>query len=71
MCGRFYLTASPEQLIDTFQLPGLPHYETSYNIPTTLIGLTPILWQTGTRADVMKRIAAPMLDGMSSTLLLV
>ena len=33
MCGRFYLTASPEQLIDTFQLPGLPHYETSYNIP--------------------------------------
>lgn len=33
MCGRFYLTASPEQLIDTFQLPGLPRYETSYNIP--------------------------------------
>ncbi|HIG65071.1 MAG TPA: SOS response-associated peptidase [Methyloprofundus sp.] len=33
MCGRFYLTVSPEQLIDTFQLPGLPHYETSYNIP--------------------------------------
>jgi len=33
MCGRFYLTASPEQLINAFQLPGLPHYETSYNIP--------------------------------------
>ena len=33
MCGRFYLTASPEQLVDAFQLPGLPHYETSYNIP--------------------------------------
>ena len=33
MCGRFYLTASPDQLIKTFQLPGLPRYETSYNIP--------------------------------------
>ncbi|OQK17565.1 hypothetical protein AU255_06755 [Methyloprofundus sedimenti] len=33
MCGRFYLTASPEQLAETFQLHGLPHYETSYNIP--------------------------------------
>ena len=33
MCGRFYLTASPEQLINAFQLPGLPHYETGYNIP--------------------------------------
>ncbi|NOR70616.1 MAG: CusA/CzcA family heavy metal efflux RND transporter [Methylomarinum sp.] len=38
---------------------------------TTLIGLTPILWQTGTGADVMKRIAAPMVGGMASTLLLV
>ncbi|MCK5830505.1 MAG: efflux RND transporter permease subunit [Methylococcales bacterium] len=38
---------------------------------TTLIGLTPILWQTGTGADVMKRIAAPMVGGMTSTLLLV
>ncbi|WP_428355047.1 SOS response-associated peptidase [Methyloprofundus sp.] len=33
MCGRFYLTASPEQLRDTFQLPGLPRYATIYNIP--------------------------------------
>ena len=38
---------------------------------TTLIGLTPILWQTGTGADVMKRIAAPMVGGMASTLILV
>lgn len=33
MCGRFYLSASPDQLIKTFQLQRLPHYETSYNIP--------------------------------------
>lgn len=38
---------------------------------TTLIGLTPILWQTGTGADVMKRIAAPMVGGITSTLILV
>ena len=38
---------------------------------TTLMGLTPILWQTGTGADVMKRIAAPMVGGMISTLFLV
>ncbi|WP_031432691.1 efflux RND transporter permease subunit [Methylomarinum vadi] len=36
---------------------------------TTLAGLTPILWQTGTGADVMKRIAAPMVGGIVSTLI--
>lgn len=38
---------------------------------TTLIGLTPILWSTGSGADVMKRIAAPMVGGIISTLLMV
>jgi len=33
MCGRFYLTAGSEQLVETFQLQGLAHYESSYNIP--------------------------------------
>jgi len=33
MCGRFYLTANPEKLVETFQLQGLPRYETSFNIP--------------------------------------
>ncbi|WHZ16494.1 MAG: Copper/silver efflux RND transporter, transmembrane protein CusA [Nitrospira sp.] len=33
-------------------------------------GLLPILWTTGTGADVMKRIAAPMIRGrVSSTVL--
>ena len=31
---------------------------------TTFIGLVPILWATGTGADVMKRIAAPMVGGL-------
>jgi len=29
-----------------------------------LIGLLPLLWATGTGADVMKRIAAPMVGGL-------
>jgi Cu(I)/Ag(I) efflux system membrane protein CusA/SilA len=34
------------------------------------IGLFPILWSTGTGADVMKRIAAPMVGGISTSFLL-
>lgn len=33
-------------------------------------GLLPIMWTSGTGADVMKRIAAPMIGGMVSTTLL-
>ena len=33
-------------------------------------GLLPIMWTTGTGADVMKRIAAPMIGGMVSSTLL-
>lgn len=33
MCGRFNLTASPEQVIEAFRLHRLPGYEISYNIP--------------------------------------
>lgn len=37
---------------------------------TTFIGLVPILWSTGTGADVMKRIAAPMVGGVFTSVLL-
>jgi Cu(I)/Ag(I) efflux system membrane protein CusA/SilA len=33
-------------------------------IVTTIVGLLPILWSMGTGADVMKRIAAPMVGGL-------
>ncbi|MBA5867538.1 MAG: CusA/CzcA family heavy metal efflux RND transporter [Nitrospira sp. CR1.3] len=35
-----------------------------------LIGLLPIMWSHGTGADVMKRIAAPMIGGMVSSTIL-
>jgi Cu(I)/Ag(I) efflux system membrane protein CusA/SilA len=33
-------------------------------VGTTLFGLTPILWSTGTGSDVMQPIAIPMVGGM-------
>ncbi|MDQ7073881.1 MAG: CusA/CzcA family heavy metal efflux RND transporter [Gammaproteobacteria bacterium] len=36
-----------------------------------LLGLIPILWSDGTGADVMKRIAAPMVGGVASALITV
>lgn len=33
-------------------------------VVTTFLALVPILWATGTGADVMKRIAAPMVGGL-------
>ncbi len=35
-----------------------------------LIGLMPLMWSTGTGADVMKRIAAPMVGGIVTSLAL-
>jgi len=36
-------------------------------VATMLIGLLPLLWATGSGADVMKRIAAPMVGGLISS----
>jgi copper/silver efflux system protein len=37
---------------------------------TTFLGLIPIMWSIGTGADVMKRIAAPMIGGIFTSFLL-
>src|SRR5256885_16663754 len=37
---------------------------------TMMIGLIPVLWSAGTGADVMKRIAAPMVGGLVTSFLL-
>jgi Cu(I)/Ag(I) efflux system membrane protein CusA/SilA len=39
-------------------------------VATILVGLLPVLWSTGTGADVMKRIAAPMVGGVITSGLL-
>jgi Cu(I)/Ag(I) efflux system membrane protein CusA/SilA len=37
---------------------------------TTFVGLAPIMWSTGAGADVMKRIAAPMVGGLLTSFVL-
>ncbi|HWM88325.1 MAG TPA: CusA/CzcA family heavy metal efflux RND transporter, partial [Kofleriaceae bacterium] len=39
-------------------------------VMTMMIGLLPVLWSSGTGADVMKRVAAPMVGGLVSSFLL-
>jgi Cu(I)/Ag(I) efflux system membrane protein CusA/SilA len=35
-----------------------------------ILGLIPVMWATGTGADVMKRLAAPMVGGVFSAMIL-
>jgi Cu(I)/Ag(I) efflux system membrane protein CusA/SilA len=39
-------------------------------VTAIIAGLAPILWSSGTGADVMKRVAAPMVGGMVTASLL-
>jgi Cu(I)/Ag(I) efflux system membrane protein CusA/SilA len=39
-------------------------------VSTTLIGLLPVMWGAETGAQVMKRIAAPMVGGLVSSAIL-
>jgi Cu(I)/Ag(I) efflux system membrane protein CusA/SilA len=39
-------------------------------VATMFVGLAPILWSNGAGADVMKRIAAPMVGGIFTSFLL-
>ena len=39
-------------------------------VTTMMIGLLPIFWSTGPASDLMKRIAAPMAGGMTSSFLM-
>jgi Cu(I)/Ag(I) efflux system membrane protein CusA/SilA len=39
-------------------------------VMTMILGLLPLLWSHGTGADVMKRIAAPMIGGLVTSIIL-
>ena len=39
-------------------------------VATTFIGLVPIMWATGTGADVMKRIGAPLIGGVFTSFIM-
>jgi Cu(I)/Ag(I) efflux system membrane protein CusA/SilA len=39
-------------------------------VTSTMVGLLPIMWGTGTGSETMRRIAAPMVDGLISATIL-
>ena len=39
-------------------------------VTASFLGLVPIMWSTSAGADVMKRIAAPMIGGLVTSFLL-
>ena len=39
-------------------------------VMTAMMGLLPIMWSTGTGADMMKRVAAPMIGGLVTSFIL-
>jgi len=39
-------------------------------VAANIFGLVPVMWSTGTGADVMKRIAAPVMGGLTSSTIL-
>ena len=39
-------------------------------VACAFFGLVPIMWSTGTGADMMKRIAAPMIGGLFTSFLM-
>ena len=39
-------------------------------VVTTFIGLVPLLWATGAGADTMRRLAAPMIGGLTSSFIM-
>jgi Cu(I)/Ag(I) efflux system membrane protein CusA/SilA len=62
---------SLEELVDTvMQGAGLRVRPVMMTVATIMIGLLPVLYGSGTGSEVMSRIAAPMVGGMASALVL-
>jgi Cu(I)/Ag(I) efflux system membrane protein CusA/SilA len=62
---------SLEELIDTVMFgAGLRVRPVMMTVATIMIGLLPVLYGSGTGSEVMSRIAAPMVGGMASALVL-
>jgi Cu(I)/Ag(I) efflux system membrane protein CusA/SilA len=60
-----------QDLIDTVQLGAVERIRPMAMIGLVdVIGLIPVMWATGTGADVMKRIAAPQVGGVFSAMVL-
>jgi len=80
---RLYLDLSYEQAKREGRLRSLPDLRQAImqgavkrlrpkfmTVATTAVGLIPIMWSMGTGADVMKRIAAPLIGGIFTSFML-
>ena len=78
-----YLDLAYEEARNAGKLRTLPELQTAIlhgavkrirpkfmTVAVMFIGLVPIMWSTGTGADVMKRIAAPMIGGIFTSFVL-
>ena len=67
-------TAEAGSFVETPDIPDTVQQAQTTQQPMTVAaivgGLLPILWSDGAGADVMKRIAAPMVGGMLSSTVL-
>jgi Cu(I)/Ag(I) efflux system membrane protein CusA/SilA len=62
---------NPEELVDTvIKGAGLRVRPVMMTVATIMLGLLPVLYGSGTGSEVMSRIAAPMVGGMASALVL-
>jgi Cu(I)/Ag(I) efflux system membrane protein CusA/SilA len=62
---------SLDELVETVtQGAGLRVRPVMMTVATIMIGLLPVLYGSGTGSEVMSRIAAPMVGGMASALVL-
>ena len=60
-----------QDVIETVQLGAVERIRPMAMIGfVDVIGLIPVMWATGTGADVMKRIAAPQVGGVFSAMIL-
>ena len=75
-----YLDLSYQEMKDKNQMSTLAHLKEAVihgavkrvrpkvmTVACAFTGLLPIMWSTGTGADVMKRVAAPMVGGLFSS----
>jgi Cu(I)/Ag(I) efflux system membrane protein CusA/SilA len=69
--ARAGLLETPQQLEDAIVEGAAKRVRPKLmTVMTTMLGLLPILWSSGAGADVMKRIAAPMVGGLVTSFLL-
>jgi len=78
-----YLNQAHKEMLENHEQPGIEQLKTAViegagmrvrpvmmTVASIIAGLLPIMYGTGTGSEVMQRIAAPMVGGMASAVVL-